>query len=222
MRWAFPNVLKRAVALLSSCREALEAEAQKVAQLAVNAEGSVNKYKKALEDWGADLAAAQVGCPVYSCAPLVGTLPRLEAACMVACCGRPRFNALIHAAPMMHTLVACPLLPACRHGWPLSCTCSHMPGVLHFHLLAQGAATEAEVELAEVQAALQAAGATTEEQAAAGPTATAAAGESAAADEAAEEAVSLEDQLWQRSQELQLAKARIAEVEQKVRTRYFI
>lgn len=78
VRWAFPNVLKRAVALLSSCREALEAEAQKVAQLAVNAEGSVNKYKKALEDWGADLAAAQVGCPVYSCAPLVGTLPGLK------------------------------------------------------------------------------------------------------------------------------------------------
>ena len=41
------------------CREALEAEAQKVAQLAVNAEGSVTKYKKALEEWGADLAAAQ-------------------------------------------------------------------------------------------------------------------------------------------------------------------
>lgn len=46
-------------AIMLLCREALEAEAQKVAQLAVNAEGSVNKYKKALEEWGADLAAAQ-------------------------------------------------------------------------------------------------------------------------------------------------------------------
>ena len=40
-------------------REALEAEAQKVAQLAVNAEGSVTKYRKQLEDATADLAAAQ-------------------------------------------------------------------------------------------------------------------------------------------------------------------
>lgn len=56
-----------------------------------------------------------------------------------------------------------------------------------------------------------------EEQAVAGPTAAAAAAESAAAEEAAEEDVSLEDQLWQKSQELQLAQARITEVEQKVR-----
>ncbi|PRW61490.1 K(+) efflux antiporter chloroplastic-like [Chlorella sorokiniana] len=130
-------------------REALEAEAQKVAQLAVNAEGSVIKYKKALEEWGADLAAAR------------------------------------------------------------------------------SAAVDAETELVEVQEALQlataaraeeAALASPEEQAAASPTAAAAAAESAAAEEAAEEAVSLEDQLWQKSQELEIAQSRIAEVEQKVAT----
>ncbi len=65
-------------------------------------------------------------------------------------------------------------------------------------------------------AAEEAAGASAEEQSAAGPTAAAAA-ESAAAAEEAEEAVSLEDQLLQKSQELELAKSRISEVEQKVR-----
>ena len=40
-------------------REALEAEAQKVAQLAVNAEGGVAKAKRQLEEAGAELEASQ-------------------------------------------------------------------------------------------------------------------------------------------------------------------
>ncbi len=45
------------VAFLS--REALEAEAQKVAQLAVNAEGAVIKYSKQLEEASMELEAAE-------------------------------------------------------------------------------------------------------------------------------------------------------------------
>lgn len=41
------------------CREALEAEAQKVAQLAVNAEGAVNKARRQLDEAQTDLGAAQ-------------------------------------------------------------------------------------------------------------------------------------------------------------------
>lgn len=40
-------------------REALEAEAQKVAQLAVNAEGAVSKARRQLDDAQADLETAQ-------------------------------------------------------------------------------------------------------------------------------------------------------------------
>lgn len=40
-------------------REALEAEAQKVAQLAVNAEGAVTKYRKQLEEASVELEAAE-------------------------------------------------------------------------------------------------------------------------------------------------------------------
>lgn len=76
-------------------REALEAEAQNVAQLAVNAEGGVSKYKRQLEEAAADLqvcagAVWWLACCVTSrgAAATRGTLP-LAPDLDACCCPRP-------------------------------------------------------------------------------------------------------------------------------------
>ena len=60
-----------------TCREALEAEAQKVAQLAVTAKGTVTKTKKQLEESAAELQAAEAA--QQKAEEAVGKIQRLMA-----------------------------------------------------------------------------------------------------------------------------------------------